>query len=103
MLWASLLLFAASASAQVQLPDFNAAEPISITAQAGNRWQAGSYEVWVLRGDCVIQQGDGRPDAARPCCGSTGPRPPNSGRTRSSPIWKATCEIAPDRRPGGGD
>ena len=46
-------------AAQVQLPEWNAAEPIHISAQAGNRWQTGSYEVWVLRGDCVIQQGEG--------------------------------------------
>ena len=50
-------VFAASAAAQVQLPEQNQAAPIQITAQAGNQWQLGSYEVWILRGNCVIQQG----------------------------------------------
>lgn len=52
-----LLLAASTALAQVQLPEINSAEPITITAQAGNQWQVGAYEVWVLRGDCLIQQG----------------------------------------------
>ncbi len=43
----------------MQLPRLNAGDPIEITAQAGNQWQLGSYEVWVLRGDCVIRQGKG--------------------------------------------
>ena len=50
-------LLAASAAAQVQLPPLNTAEPVRITAQAGNHWQAGSFEVWILRGNCAIQQG----------------------------------------------
>ena len=100
--WASLLLFTASASAQVQLPDFNAAEPISITAQAGNRWQAGSYEVWVLRGDCVIQQGDG----TRRCreavlwidrAAATEQRP-----HKVIAYLEGAVRIAPDSRPGAG-
>ena len=45
--------------AQVRLPDPSLAEPITVSAQAGNQWQLGAYEVWVLRGDCVIQQGQG--------------------------------------------
>ena len=51
-MWAFLLLlvFAAPAVAQVQLPDLNNTEPIQISAQAGNRWQDGSFEIWVLRG-----------------------------------------------------
>ena len=47
----------APAAAQVQLPLPNAAEPIRISAQAGNHWQTGSFDVWILRGNCVIQQG----------------------------------------------
>ncbi len=51
------LLFAASATAQVQLPEPNATGPVVVTAESGNQWQLGSYEVWVLRGNCLIQQG----------------------------------------------
>lgn len=43
----------------MELPRLNAADPIQITAQAGNQWQVGSYEVWILRGDCLFQQGTG--------------------------------------------
>jgi hypothetical protein len=50
-------LLATPAAAEVQLPPANAAEPIRITAQAGNHWQAGSFDVWILRGNCVIEQG----------------------------------------------
>jgi hypothetical protein len=56
----SIFLFtAAPAAAQVDLPQLNAADPISISAQAGNQWQLGVYDVWVLRGNCVIRQGNG--------------------------------------------
>lgn len=51
------LLFVASAAAEVRLPEANITEPIAISAQAGNRWRLGAYEVWVLRGNCTIQQG----------------------------------------------
>ncbi len=57
LLLAVLVFLASPAAAEVQLPEGNTAEPISITAQAGNQWQLGAYEVWLLRGDCVIQQG----------------------------------------------
>jgi hypothetical protein len=52
-----LLFLAAPAAAQVQLPEPGNTAPIRVTAQAGNGWQSGSFEIWVLRGDCVIQQG----------------------------------------------
>ena len=29
-----------------------------VTAQSGNQWQMGSYKVWLLRGGCLIQQGN---------------------------------------------
>ena len=54
-----LALLVSPAAAQVQLPEASLAEPITITAQASNQWQLGAYEVWVLRGNCVIQQGQG--------------------------------------------
>ncbi len=56
-LLAVFVLCASPAAAQVQLPEGSAAEPIAVAAQAGNQWQLGSYEVWVLRGGCVIEQG----------------------------------------------
>jgi len=46
-----------AAAAEVRLPQPNRSEPISVTAQAGTRWAQGAYEVWVLQGDCRIQQG----------------------------------------------
>jgi hypothetical protein len=54
-----LTLSAVPATAQVQLPELNSTEPITISAEAGNQWQVGAYEVWVLRGNCLIQQGQG--------------------------------------------
>ncbi len=42
---------------QVDLPESNSVDPIAVTAQAANRWQQGSYEVWLLRGDVRFQQG----------------------------------------------
>jgi hypothetical protein len=44
--------------AQINLPEENNVDPIVISAQAANRWQEGSYEVWLLRGDCRVGQGD---------------------------------------------
>ncbi|NQU20391.1 MAG: hypothetical protein HQ567_03845, partial [Candidatus Nealsonbacteria bacterium] len=52
-----LLLCPAVARAEVTLPQAEVNEPITITAQAGNRWQRGAYEVWLLRGNCRIVQG----------------------------------------------
>lgn len=52
-----LLLSTVPAVAQVELPELNQADPISISAQAGNQWQVGIYDVWVLQGNCTIQQG----------------------------------------------
>ena len=75
-----LLLLAASAAAQVQLPEGNSAEPIIVGAQAGNRWELGSYEVWVLRGDCTIRQGN------------------TTTRCREAVLWIDRAE-AFDRRP----
>ena len=95
-----LLLLASPAAAQVQLPELSAAEPIAITAQAGNQWQAGSYEVWVLRGNCVIQQGQATPAAARPSCGSTGPSPPERQPHKVIAYLEGDVEVMLDRRPG---
>jgi len=48
---------AAPASGEVRLPEADAVEPIAVAAQAGERRQLGAYEVWLLRGDCTIRQG----------------------------------------------
>ncbi|MEE9601900.1 MAG: hypothetical protein V3V75_01240, partial [Thermoguttaceae bacterium] len=53
-----MLLSASAAVAQVSLPEPNAAEPIVVTAEAANRWRQGAYEVWLLKGNCRIAQGD---------------------------------------------
>jgi len=57
--WAAGMLacWAADALAAVELPRSDAAQPIFVQAEAGVRWTQGSYEVWVLRGGCRIQQG----------------------------------------------
>ena len=59
LLFVLVALLVSPAAAEVQLPEPSLAEPITIAAQAGNQWQLGAYEVWVLRGNCVIQQGQG--------------------------------------------
>jgi hypothetical protein len=40
------------------MPEGDHYNPISISAQVANRWQEGVYEVWVLRGECRLVQGD---------------------------------------------
>ncbi|MGA2061931.1 MAG: hypothetical protein ABSG67_15705, partial [Thermoguttaceae bacterium] len=39
------------------LPEPNRSDPIAVSADAANRWTAGSYDVWLLKGNCRIQQG----------------------------------------------
>ncbi len=46
--------------AQVDLPQSNPVEPITISAQSATRWIQGEYEVWVLGGQCRIDQGRDR-------------------------------------------
>jgi hypothetical protein len=43
--------------AAVDLPPGDAKEAIVIRAERGARWTQGSYEVWLLRGDCRLRQG----------------------------------------------
>ncbi len=40
------------------MPEGNNIDPIVISAMAANRWQEGAYEVWLLRGNCRLAQGD---------------------------------------------
>ncbi len=57
MTLAILTIVASRATAQVQLPDVNIADGITIAADSGNRFQQGSYEVLILHGSCYINQG----------------------------------------------
>lgn len=58
MALAALLTAASSAQAQVELPEINNGAPVAVAAESGNHWIEGSYEVWVLRGNCRVRQGD---------------------------------------------
>ncbi len=60
---AAVLSAAGRGRAAVDLPQPHAAEPIRVSAEAANQWQEGAYEVWLLRGDCRLQQGDTRAQA----------------------------------------
>jgi len=55
---ALLLTAAASSAADIELPIAAPEAPIRIRASGATHWPQGSYEVWVLRGDCRIEQGD---------------------------------------------
>ncbi len=60
-LWISLgciLLAARPALAEVDLPLAKIDAPIRITADQANRWREGDYDVWLLSGECRIQQGE---------------------------------------------
>ncbi|MEX2176709.1 MAG: organic solvent tolerance protein OstA [Pirellulaceae bacterium] len=47
-----------AAAADIELPVGSQHEPIRIRATGATHWPQGSYEVWVLRGDCRIEQGN---------------------------------------------
>lgn len=55
--WASLWLTANSALAQIELPAANLAEQIVVAADSASRWTEGAYEVYLLRGNCYVNQG----------------------------------------------
>jgi hypothetical protein len=59
----SAVLFAiavahAASAAEVDIPIGNKSLPISIQADSATSWKQGAYEVWVLRGRCLLRQGD---------------------------------------------
>ena len=70
--WLVLIALAAccwplpTARAEVTQPVVAAQEAITIEAARGSRWQEGEYEVWLLDGNCSVQQGSlvGRSPAA---------------------------------------
>lgn len=51
-----LVLAVSPANAQVDLWEPRSSEPIAVSAESGTCWVQGSYEVWVLRGNCRIVQ-----------------------------------------------
>ncbi|MBN2292716.1 MAG: LPS-assembly protein LptD [Pirellulales bacterium] len=44
-------------SADIDLPTPDPSQPITIEAHSGMTWQQGTYQVWVLGGDCRFTQG----------------------------------------------
>ena len=54
---ALLLACPASARAEIELPRASDNRPIAIRANGATHWTQGSYEVYVLRGACRIEQG----------------------------------------------
>ncbi len=42
----------------LELPPVDSHVPIAISAQQGARWTEGSYDVWLLQGNCSINQGE---------------------------------------------
>lgn len=44
-------------AADVQLPEADPAQPLSISADYAARWTQGNVEIWVLRGRCSVSQG----------------------------------------------
>ena len=62
LFFAAVLLTSREAGAQsspseVALPATDAAQPILFGADDATRWTKGSYDVWILRGRCYVQQG----------------------------------------------
>lgn len=53
--WVSLV--ACPASAQVEFPEASTADPVIVLADSANHWTLGGYEVWMLQGNCRIDQG----------------------------------------------
>ncbi len=49
-----------TARGEVTLPPPDRVMPITIDADQGDRWQQGAHEVWILRGHCVVAQGNQR-------------------------------------------
>ncbi|HUE72227.1 MAG TPA: organic solvent tolerance protein OstA [Pirellulaceae bacterium] len=54
----SFLCIAARARADVELPIADPAHTITIRGDSASHWEQGSYEVWHVRGQCEIRQGE---------------------------------------------
>ena len=92
-------LLTSYAAAQVQLPELSAAEPIAITAEAANRWQLGSYDVWILRGNCRIEQGDGYASSREAVLWIDRAEPTEQRTSKVIAYLEGDVEVAVDRRP----
>jgi hypothetical protein len=97
-----VLLVASTAAAQVLLPEFDTTAPISITARAGNRWQAGAYEVWALRGDCVIRQGTGYASCREAVLWIDRTTADDRREHKIIAYLEGDVKVVPDGRPGAG-
>jgi hypothetical protein len=53
----AFFVFASTLRGETKLLDPNPADPIAVSAEAANHWTSGSYDVWLLRGNCAIRQG----------------------------------------------
>ena len=42
---------------RIDFPSTDASQPIVVAADSADRWTRGAYEVWAMRGNCVVQQG----------------------------------------------
>lgn len=51
------VVWTASAEAQIEVPRTDPARPIIFRADKAARWMQGEHEVWLLAGNCSIQQG----------------------------------------------
>ncbi len=54
---ASIVIAARESRADVELPRPDPQIGVSITADAAERWSQGAYEVWMLHGNCRLEQG----------------------------------------------
>ncbi|MEN6457951.1 MAG: LPS assembly protein LptD [Thermoguttaceae bacterium] len=95
-----LAAWVAPAFAQVGLPSPNAVEPISITAPVGNQWQLGSYEVWLLRGGCVIRQGQHTAHAREAVLWIDRAEPTDPRPNKVIAYLEGDVQITADARPG---
>jgi hypothetical protein len=95
-----LLLAAVSASAAVPLPEFDRNAPMAISAQAANRWQQGSYDVWLLRGDCLIQQGKGYVRGREAVLWIDRPEGTESRPTKVIAYFEGDVQLVADRQTG---
>ena len=53
----SAALGGSRAEGEANLPEFHGSQPLVARAEAANHWELGSYEVWLLRGNCRIVAG----------------------------------------------
>jgi len=52
------LLGADTGRGAIDTPDADPKAPVTVRAESSTRWREGAYEVWHLRGNCEVRQGD---------------------------------------------